>query len=289
MSRIIIELVGTLSAAGSLFVVATGLTLVFGAMRVINLSHGSFYMYGAFIVSTLVAKTTGLRFWWAIAVAALAVASLGIVVDLAVVRFTVKRDPLTQLLATFAVFLILADLGQHIWGTKFRAVPLASAVRGKITIASATFPVFDLVVIAAAIIVGIGLWLLLGHSIFGWQIRAAIDDPELLQAGGVNLRRLQTGVFALGAFLAGLGGAIVAPQIVVAPGIDESIIVSAFLVAVIGGLGSVVGTAVGALIIALAETVGTLVAPTWASTFTYVAVIIVLAVRPWGLLGVAER
>ncbi len=289
MARLLIELIGTLSAASTLFVVATGLTLVFGAMRVINLSHGSFYMYGAFIVSTLVGTSTGARYWWAIAVAALAVALLGTLLDLTVVRFTVNRDPLTQLLATFAVFLILADLGQHIWGTGFRAVPLASTLSGRITIASATFPIFDLFVIGVAAVVGIGLWLLLGHSVIGWRIRAAVDDPEVLQAGGVNLRRLQTGVFTLGAFLAGLGGAVIAPQIVVAPGIDESIIVSAFLVAVIGGLGSVLGTAVGALIIALAETVGALVAPTWASTFTYIAVILVLALRPWGLFGVAER
>jgi branched-subunit amino acid ABC-type transport system permease component len=187
------------------------------------------------------------------------------------------------------VFLILADLGQHFWGTGFRAVPLASALTGKVTISGATFPVFDLLIIGVAILVGVALWLMLRHSVFGWRVRAAVDDPELLQSSGVDLRRLQMGVFALGALLAGLGGAIVAPQTVVAPGIDESIIVAAFLVCVIGGLGSVLGTALGALIIAFAQTVGAVVAPTWASTFTFLAAIIVLAVRPAGLLGVPER
>lgn len=289
MGRLVIETVGTLSAAGSLFIVAAGLTLVFGAMRVINLAHGSFYMYGAFITSTLVGAATGARFWWIIGVAALAVALLGAVVNLAVVRLVINRDPLTQLVATFALFLILADIARHVWGNNPRAVPVPAGISGRMTVAGATFPVYDLLIVAVSVAVGLGLWVLLSHTALGWRIRAAFDDPEVLESGGVNLRRLQTGVFALGALLAGFGGAVVAPQISVAPGIDESIIVSAFLVAVIGGLGSVVGTALGALIIATAITVGTLVAPTWASTSTYLAVIVVLVVRPWGIFGMAER
>ena len=150
-------------------------------------------------------------------------------------------------------------------------------------------PMYDFVIVGVALLVGLGLWILLRHTVLGWKIRAAVDDYQLLEAGGVNLRFLNLGVFALGALLAGLGGAIVTPQISVAPGIDASIIVSAFLVAVIGGLGSVLGSALGALVIGAADTVGTLVAPTWAATFMYVAVIVVLAARPWGLLGTAER
>lgn len=258
MARFVLELVTTLSAAGSLFIVAAGLTLVFGAMRVINLAHGSFYMYGAFLVSTLVGTSTGYQFWWAVAVAALVVAVLGTFLDLSVIRFVVNRDPLTQLLATFALFLILADLAQHAWGTSFRAVPVPAGVAHAVTLFGATFPLFDAVTITMSVLVGVGLWLLLRHTMLGWRIRAAVDDPEVLQASGVNLRRLQAGVFTIGALLGGLGGAVVAPQIVVAPGIDESIIVSAFLIAVIGGLGSVVGTALGALIFAVADTAGTL-------------------------------
>lgn len=289
VSRVVIELTGLFSAAGSLFIVAAGLTLVFGAMRVINLSHGSFYMYGAFLTSTLVGTSTGSRFWLAIVVASLGVAVLGGVVGLGVIRFVVNRDPLTQLLATFAVFLILADLALHIWGTGYRAVPLPKSLSGHIAVAGTTIPSFDIFVVGVSVVVGFGLWALLRHTQWGWRIRAAVDDPEVLEAGGVNLRRLQTSVFVLGSLLAGFGGAIVTPQISVAPGIDESIIVSAFLVAVIGGLGSVLGTAVGALIIAAAETLGALLLPTWASSFTYVAVILVLALRPSGLFGLAER
>jgi branched-subunit amino acid ABC-type transport system permease component len=258
-------------------------------MRVINLAHGSFYMYGAFLTSTIVGMSTGVRFWLALAVASLCVAVLGTVVEVGVVRWVLRRDPLTQLLSTFAVFLILADVGLRLWGSGFRTVPTPAGVAKPISIAGSVLPMYDAVIVGVAVLVGVGLWALLRHTVLGWRIRAAVDDSEMLEAGGVNLRYLYMGVFALGAFLAGLGGAIVTPQISVAPGIDSSIIVSAFLVAVIGGLGSVLGTAIGALIIGVADTVGTLVAPSWAATFMYVAVIIVLAVRPWGLLGTAER
>ena len=289
MARFLTELIGTLSDAGSLFVVAAGLTLVFGAMRVINLAHGSFYMFGAFFVTTFVGTSSGLRFWWSILLAALVVALLGVVVQLGVVRLVVGREPLAQLVATFAVFLILADVALHAWGNGARTVTAPLAVAGSFTLGGATLPDYDLVIIATAVTVGVGLWLLLAHSATGWKIRAAVDDPELLQSGGVNLGRLHLGVFALGALLAGLAGAIITPQISVAPGMDQSIIVTSLLVVVIGGLGSVIGTALASLIIGLADTAGTLVAPAWAPTFMYIAVIVVLVARPWGLFGTPER
>jgi len=289
MARLLIEVIGTLSDAGSLFMVAAGLTLIFGAMRVINLAHGSLYMYGAFLMTTFVGVSSGLRFWWSIALAAVIVAGLGVVMELGVVRFLVGEEPLTQLVATFALFLILADVGLHIWGDGARTVIAPASVSGRFTIAGAVLPVYDLVIIGVAVAVGVGLWVLLRHTSIGWRIRAAVDDPEVLESSGVNLRRLNLGVFAVGALLAGIAGAVVTPQVSVAPGMDESIIVTTLLVVVIGGLGSVSGTALAALIIGTADTVGTLVAPTWASTFMYLAVIVVLVVRPWGLLGTPER
>lgn len=289
MARFVIEVIGTLSDASSLFVVAAGLTLVFGAMRVINLAQGTLYMYGAFFMTTFVGTASGLRFWWALLLAGVVVALLGIVIQLGVVEFVVGKEPLTQLVATFAVLLILDDLALHIWGDAARTVTTPKAVAGRFSIFGATLPAYDLVIIGVAVVAGIGLWLLLRHSAIGWRMRAAVDDSEGLASGGVNLNRLYLGVFALGAFLSGIAGAVVTPQISVAPGMDEAVIVTTLLVVVIGGLGSVVGTAIGALIIGIADTVGTLVAPDWASTFMYVAVIIVLVARPWGLLGTPER
>jgi branched-chain amino acid transport system permease protein len=289
LSTIIIDAIGALSSAGTLFIVASGLTLVFGAMRLINIAHGSFYMYGAFLVTTIAGVSTGLRFWAALLAAAVMVALLGVAVEVGVMRRIYDSEHLTQLIATFGLFLILADLGLHFWGNQSRTVSLPAAVAGHVTVAGATFPSYDLVVIAVAAAVGGGLWALLQRSALGWRIRAAVEDPDLLQAQGTNVRLLRTGVFGGGALLAGLSGAVVAPEVAVAPGMDSAIVVSAFIVAVIGGLGSVTGAAIGALIIGAAETIGTIVAPTWASTFIYLAMIVVLMARPSGLLGLRER
>jgi branched-chain amino acid transport system permease protein len=289
VSTFVIDAVGVLSTAGTLFIVAAGLTLVFGAMRLINIAHGSFYMYGAFLVTTIAGVSTGLRFWLAVLAGCLAVGLIGAVVEAGVMRRIYDAEHLTQLIATFGLFLVFADLALKFWGNNSRTVTAPAGVGGQLSVGGATFPEYDLVIIGSAVVVGVGSWALLQRSTLGWRIRAAVEDPESLQAGGVNLRRLRTGVFALGALLAGLAGAIVTPQVAVAPGMDSAIIVSAFIVAIIGGLGSVAGAALGALIIGTAETVGTIVAPSWASTFIYLAMIVVLAVRPAGLLGIPER
>ncbi len=289
MSTFIIDAVGALSTAGTLFIVSAGLTLVFGAMRLINIAHGSFYMYGAFLVTTIGAASAGLRFWLAVVAGCLAVGLIGTAVEVGVMRRIYNSEHLTQLIATFGLFLIFADLALKFWGNSSRTVTAPAAVDGRLSLGGATFPEYDLVIIGFAAVVGVSLWALLQRSAFGWRIQAAVEDPEALQASGVNLRLLRTGVFALGAVLAGLAGAIVTPQVAVAPGMDSAIIVSAFIVAIIGGLGSVAGAALGALIIGTAETIGTVVAPSWASTFIYLAMIIVLVLRPAGLLGIPER
>ncbi len=289
MDQLVIESIGALNAASSLFLASAGVTLIFGAMRVINLAHGSFYMFGAFIMASLVGFATSSRFWWAIPLAALGVAALGALVEAGVIRRIYGKEHLTQLLATFALFLFFADLGQRIWGADARAVPYPLSFFGSIEIAGEQIPKYNIVVVGTAVGVGVVLWLLLKRTMLGWRIRAAVDDPELLEASGVNLKLLFTVVFALGALLAGLGGAVISPQIAVTPGIDGSIIVGAFIVTVVGGIGSIFGAAVAALLIGASETAGTLAAPDWASTFPYIAMIAILAVRPWGLFGQPER
>jgi branched-chain amino acid transport system permease protein len=199
---VIIDGIGVLSTAGTLFIVSAGLTLVFGAMRLINIAHGSFYMYGAFLVATLAGTASGLRFWAALLASAVVVALIGVVAEAGIMRRIYDTEHLTQLIATFGLFLILADLALHLWGSNTRTVSLPAAVAGHLTVAGATFPSYDLVIIGGAIVVGVEL---------GWRIRAAVEDPESLQGGGTNLRLLRTGVFALGAFLAGLSGALIAP------------------------------------------------------------------------------
>lgn len=289
MDQIVIDVIGTLNAASSLFLASAGVTLIFGAMRVINMAHGSFYMFGAFLMASLVGFATSSRFWWAIPVAALAVAALGAAVEAGVIRRIYGKEHLTQLLATFALVLIFADAALWIWGSEYRTVAMPDFFLAGIDIFGTTVPKYNVMIIGTAVAVGVGLWLLLRFTLVGWKIRAAVDDPESLEASGINLKRLFTVVFALGALLAGLGGAVVSPQIAVTPGIDQSIIVFAFIVTVVGGLGSVLGAAVGALLIGAAETLGTQFAPEWASVFPYLAMIAILAIRPWGLFGVDEH
>ncbi len=288
---IVTQLLSGLTTAGYLFIVSSGLTLLFGAMRVINIAHGSFYMYAAFIVSAIVG--TGShgpgRFWLALAAAPLAVAGIGAAVDVGVMRRIYAKEHLLQLLATFALFYIFADLALRIWGGAYRSVPAPASLAGAVPLLGVEFPAYNFFVMGVAVAVGVAVWLLLQRTRFGWRIRAAVEDPELLAVAGTNVRRFATAVFTLGSLLAGIAGAVVAPLISVAPGLDSSILVEAFIVTVIGGLGSVTGAAIGALIIGIAEAIGLLTVPGWSSAFIYVAMILVLIVRPAGLLGVPER
>ena len=290
MSHYLITFLSALSEASSLFIAAAGLTLVFGALRIINIAHGSFYAYGAFGVTTLVgAAAGGWRFWLALAAVPVAVALLGGATELTLMRRVYDKDHLAQLVVTYALFLILGDIALRLWGSQARSVPVPASLAGTVTLGSGTFPVYDLFAIGVATGVGLGLWALLRLTALGWRIRAAVEDRELLASAGTNVPLLFTTVFVLGALLAGLAGVLAAPLESVSPGLDGSIIIAAFIVSVIGGLGSVAGAAIGAVIIALFNTIGVLWAPSWEPAFIFLAMIAVLALRPWGLLGTAER
>jgi branched-subunit amino acid ABC-type transport system permease component len=285
----LITFLSAMTEASSLFIAAAGLTLVFGAMRIINLAHGSLYMYGAYLVSAIAGAAVGGRFWLALVAAPVAAAGIGAAMEVTVLRRVYEKEHLVQLVATYALFLILADLALRFWGTAPRAVSVPSLLGGSVAVGSGKFPVYDLFAIGVAIAVGLSMWTLLQRTALGWRIRAAVEDPETLASSGTNVPLLSTTVFTLGALMAGLAGAIAAPMQSLVPGLDASIIVAAFIVAVIGGLGSVAGAAIGAVIIALFDTAGVLWAPKWQSAFIYLAMIAVLAVRPWGLLGTPEH
>lgn len=288
MTNAVVQLLSGLTTAATLFTVASGLTLVFGAMRVINFAHGSYYMYGAFLAATVVGGGGG-KLWFALLVGPVAVGLLGAASEVLIMRRIYAREHLTQLLATFALFLILADAALWVWGGAFRSVPRPPLLSGTVPIGAASFPAYNLFVIAVAVVVGVLLWFLLQRTTAGWSIRAAAEDRETLAATGVNVQRLFTLVFVLGSVLAAVAGVVVAPLVTVAPGMDIGILVSAFIVAVIGGLGSVPGAAIGAVVLGLFQAGGVLWVPQWVSAFPYLAMILVLVVRPWGLLGTAER
>ena len=286
----LVEVLGGLSVAATLFLVAAGLTLIFGALRIMNIAHGSFYMYGAYLSAALMDKAlaSGLGFVVAILVAPLLVAALAALLEVLVMRRIYAREHLTQLLATYAVFLILADLALRLWGADLRSVDPPRFLAGHLSILGHGFPDYSVFVTLVALGVGLGLWLLLGRTRLGWQVRAAMDDPELLAVQGVNVRLIVTVMFTLASGLAGFAGAVVAPQISLSPGLDANVLVEAFIVAVIGGLGSVVGAAIGAVLIGLLEALGVVFLPSWSSAVIYLAMIAVLLIRPWGLLGSRE-
>ncbi len=282
----VIEILSAMTTAASLFIIAAGLTLIFGALRIINVAHGSFYMYGAYLVATLFAAPDGGPLFWAgLVVAPLIVAAIGAACEVILLRRIYHRDHLVQLLVTYALFLIFADLALRFWGASSLSAAQPPSLSGEATIGAITFPAYDLFVIGCAIGVGVALALLLGRTMLGWKIRAAVEDPETLAACGVNVKLLFTTVFAIGSLLAGFGGAVIAPLQAVDPGMSQAVLVSAFIVAVIGGLGSIAGAAIGAVLIGAVEAAGILYLPSWAPAAMFVAMIVVLAVRPAGLLG----
>lgn len=281
-----------LTSASLLFLVAAGLTLIFGAMHIVNIAHGSFYMLAAFVVvslTTSAAAHSATMFWVALVVAPILIGILGAVTEVLVLRRLYGREPLLGLLATFGLLYIFEGVALMVWGGQFRSIPIPSALAGHFQAVGGTFSIYDLFVIAVAVAVGLVLWWLLQRTQLGWRVRAAVEDPETLAASGTNVRLLFTGIFALGVVLAGIAGAVTGPIESVTTGLDTQILVEAFIVVVIGGLGSVPGAAIGAILIGLFETAGVLWAPAFASAFIYLAMILVLIIRPSGLLGVAER
>jgi len=276
-----------LTTAMFLFLIASGLSLVFGVMRVLNFAHGSFYMLGAYIAWQVVQwlHPSGGRFWLAVLGAALAVALLGAVVERLLFRLLYDREELYQLLFTYGLVLILGDAAKALWGTQQLSVSGPPALSGGIELFGTIVPVYNLFIMLIGPAIAVAVWLMLTRTTAGRMLRAAALDREMLGALGANVGRLYTGMFALASFLAGLSGALVTPIQSIVPGMDVEIIVQAFIVVVIGGLGSFWGTFLGSVIYGQVLSFGILIFPGFSlfSVFALMAVILIL--RPWGLLG----
>jgi branched-chain amino acid transport system permease protein len=276
-----------LTAAMFLFIVASGLSLVFGVLRVLNFAHGSFYMFGAYMawqVTQWVGAATG-SFWLAVLGAAASVAILGGLIERFLLRRLYGKEDLYQLLLTYALVLILGDCARIIWGTQQLAMPRPAGLAGSFEIAGAVVPHYNFFIIVLGPLVAAGCWLLLSRTGTGRLIRAAAYDREMLAALGADVGRLYTLMFMAGAFLAGMGGALVTPVRSIVPGMDVDIIVEAFIVVVIGGLGSFWGTFLGALIFGQVLAFGILVLPGFSIFAVFALMAAVLIVRPAGLLG----
>jgi branched-subunit amino acid ABC-type transport system permease component len=287
LSFVFAQAVSGLTTAMFLFLIASGLSLIFGVLRVLNFAHGTFYMLGAYCAYQIVqwlGSGPGM-FWWAVLGAALAVAILGGVVERFLLRHLYDREELYQLLFTYALVLVLSDVAKIIWGTQQKGIVRPPELTGSISLFGATIPYYNLFILALGLAVAAAFWLILQRTRMGRLIRAAALDRETLGALGVNVSALYTGVFVLGSFLGGLGGALVAPVRTIVPGMDTEIIVEAFVVVVIGGLGSFWGTFLGALIYGQVLSFGILFFPRFSIFAVFALMAAVLIVRPWGLLG----
>ena len=297
LSAFIVQLLNGLAGASSLFLVAAGLSLIFGVTRIVNFAHGSFFMLGVYIAYTLVEKLgAGLGFWPALVLSALAVGAIGAAVEVLLLRRIYRAPELFQLLATFALVLVIKDAALWLWGAEDLLGPRAPGLQGAVDILGRRFPTYDLLLIVVGPAVLGALWLLLTRTRWGTLVRAATQDREMVGALGVNQAWLFTSVFALGAMLAGLGGALQLPREPASLNLDLLTIGDAFVVVVVGGMGSIPGAYVAALLIAEIKALCVGIGNVSAfgidfnfSKLTLVAEFLVMAVvlvwRPWGLLG----
>ena len=297
LEALLFQALNGLAAASSLFLVGAGLSLIFGVTRIINIAHGSFYMLGLYLAATFAIKVgNGLGFWGGIVAAGLLVAALGALIELLLLRRIYQAPELFQLLATFALVLIINDAVQYIWGPEDLLGPRAPGLRGSVEILGRNFPTYDLFLIAIGPLVLLLIHLMLAKTRFGRLIRAATQDREMVGALGVNQAMLFTVVFMLGAFLAGFGGALQVAREPANLGLDLVVISDAFVVVVVGGMGSITGAFLAAVIIAevkaLCIGLGLVHFGTFAVNFSkltlvaeFLVMAIVLIVRPYGLLG----
>jgi branched-chain amino acid transport system permease protein len=280
------QFVSGLAGAASLFLVASGLSIIFGVTRIVNFAHGAFYMLGAYIACTLANALSGaLGFWFAIAASVAIVAALGALLEMTLLRRVYRAPELFQLLATFGVTLMVEDLVVLVFGPDDLLGPRAPGLEGAVMIAGRATPAYDLFLIAMCPLVFSLLWLLFNHTRWGILVRAATQDRDMVAALGVNQKWLFTGVFTLGVGLAALGGALQIPRDAVTHQMDLAIIVEAFIVVVTGGLGSVLGALVAAVLISELNAFGILVFPKISIVLIFLIMAVVLVVRPFGLFG----
>ena len=285
----IVTQLGTGLIVGSLlFLVAAGLTLIFGVLGVVNFAHGSFYMLGAYIALT--AYQLSGSFTIAVLAAGLGVGLFGLLFERFLMRRVYNADVLMQLLVCYAIVLIMDDVVKIFWGAEFLSMGMPDAFQlPPLFIAGGVVPVFYAYLIAAAMSIALVLWVLLTRTRMGKIVRAAAQNPTMTSALGINTSLIYAGVFAFGGVLAGLAGGLAAPVRSMSPGMGFSILIESFIVTVIGGMGSVSGALVGALLIGLIRSFGTIGFPLFVEGLMFLAMVLILILRPNGLLGKESR
>ena len=271
-----------LTLAAVLFLLASGLSLIYGLMGVLNLAHGSFYLVGAFTGLAIMNRSG--NFLVGAVLAVVAVAAMGAVVQLLLIS-RVQDNPSAQVLLTFGLVLIAADIALWIGRGRIRVLPKPSAFDGAVDLGVATYPKYRLLVIGVGVVIAFGSWLLQDHTKLGAILRAAVDDQEMASGIGTNVPRLFTMVFALGAGLGALAGVMAGPFFGVFQGVDLEVLILAFVVVIVGGTGSLTGAIVGSLAIGMADTFGKVWFPELANVTVFLPMAVILVLRPAGLFG----
>jgi branched-chain amino acid transport system permease protein len=284
-----------ITLGGLYFLVATGFTLIFGLMRNVNLAHGSLYLLGGYVGYNFIAWTGSWPFGLVVAFAASAL--VGIALQVLVFR-RMEGQELRQTMVTIGISIVMADLMLWVFGADYYQImaprwlagpatlPFVTAVKSSGEAVYLAYPIVRLAILAASIVIGLAIWLSLNRTRIGMIIRAGVDDREILAATGVRIQHVFVVVFAVGAGLAGMAGVVGGTFQSVAPGEDTRFLLASLVVVIVGGMGSIPGAALGALIIGLAEQLGSVYIPTYAIAFTFLIMVLVLAVRPQGLLAV---
>jgi len=285
-----LQIASGLVSAAILFLLASGLSLIFGVCRVLNLAHGTFFMIAAYLAysGTLLLADSGASFWLTLLLAPLLLAGLGALMEVTLFRRIYRADTLVQLLPTIALIFILADVIRFLWGLESKTVPFPSGLPGAVSILGVPFPSYYAVIVLAGALIALGLWVLVYRSRWGVLVRAIAQDRDMSASLGINESAIFTAVFALAAWLAGMAGVLSAPLAGAALGSDLDAVIDAFVVVVVGGLGSIPGALLAALLIGMVKSFGILVIPQFAMAFVFGLMALVLIVRPTGLLGRKE-
>ena len=286
MAILVEQVLNALALAGLLFLVSAGLSLVFGILRVVNFAHGVFYMLGAYLGFTAVAVSGS--FWLSLVVVPPLVGVVGALLEASTLRFIYRRPPIYQLLLTFGLALILEESVRVLYGPTAKGVDPPPLLQGAVEIAGTFYPRYRLFLVVLGIVVGLGVWLFLQRTRTGLVIRAVAQNSEMADCLGADVARVRTLVFGAACALAGLGGVAAGPMTTAYLGMGISVIVDAFVVVVIGGLGSIGGSMAGSLIVGAAQTWGAFYLPETAMVIMYAVMGVILIFRPWGLFGEEE-
>jgi branched-chain amino acid transport system permease protein len=278
----LIQIFNGLSYGALLFLVASGLSLIFGVMRIVNLSHGSYFLLGGYVALSVIAVTGS----WALAipVAALAIAVVGLLVERVFLR-SLGSTPLRQVLLTVGFAFLFQQAALDIWGGDQQDIVPPDALTQSIALGGLFFPLYRVFMIALAVVIGVSLWLIMERTRLGAAVRATVDDAQMAAGVGVDTSRISMLVFALGAFLAALGGVIGGAFLGIYPGLDFEILPIAFAVVIIGGMGSLTGAAIGSVVVGLADNFGKALFPEISYFTLYAPMVLILAVKPTGLFG----